>query len=142
MNGRTFTAEELRARDERIVRAALAWFDFDGSYRAVETWDDEPELDYVIAEADRGGPPTHRTTTGRPTTNKYVVIPIAGQVTIYLPDDFEGDEDEAFQWAMDNLPQDFSLDNSANVQWDFYRHVLHHYHDEYHTEIVEVDDDE
>lgn len=58
--------------------------------------------------------------------SKYVIIPIAGQVCFDLPDDFEGTEDEAFTWAMDNVDWDaFNLEDAMRDggQWDFYRHI-------------------
>jgi hypothetical protein len=58
--------------------------------------------------------------------SKYVIIPIAGEIHVDLPDDFDGDADEAFDWAMDNLPHDFSLDKHLRRLgggWDFYRHI-------------------
>lgn len=49
-----FTDAELRARDERVIRAALEWWDFDGSYGCIPVWEESRhvDLDTTIAAAE------------------------------------------------------------------------------------------
>lgn len=51
---KTVVGAAMRRRDDRLIRAAFEWWDFDGSYGCVDDWDGITDEDraHIIAQAE------------------------------------------------------------------------------------------